>query len=77
MADVDEGKMSFLEHLGELRTRIVWSLIPTIVGLLVAFRFSDRILLYLRRPLDKVGVKIDSFADSNGKITELFSPLSV
>lgn len=27
--------------------------------------------------LDKVGVKIDSFADSNGKITELFTPLSV
>jgi hypothetical protein len=27
--------------------------------------------------LDKVGVKIDSFADSNGKINELFTPLSV
>jgi hypothetical protein len=27
--------------------------------------------------LDKVGVTIDSFADSNGKINELFSPLSV
>ena len=27
--------------------------------------------------LEKAGVKIDSFADSNGKITELFSPLSV
>jgi hypothetical protein len=27
--------------------------------------------------LDKAGVKIDSFADSNGKINELFTPLSV
>ena len=27
--------------------------------------------------LDKAGVKIDSFADSNGKITDLFSPLTV
>ena len=27
--------------------------------------------------LDKVGVKIDSFADSTGKVNELFSPLSV
>jgi len=27
--------------------------------------------------LDKVGVKIDSFADSNGKITELFRPITV
>ena len=32
----DEGKMSFLEHLGELRTRIIWSLIPTAIGILVA-----------------------------------------
>jgi sec-independent protein translocase protein TatC len=54
----DDGKMSFLEHLGELRTRIVWSLIPTIVGLLIAFRFSDKMLLYMRRPLDKVGVQL-------------------
>jgi hypothetical protein len=27
--------------------------------------------------MQKVGVKIDSFADSNGKITELFTPLNV
>jgi hypothetical protein len=27
--------------------------------------------------LDKVGVNIDSFADSNGKVDELFEPLSV
>ena len=27
--------------------------------------------------MQKVGVKIDSFADSNGKINELFTPLNV
>ena len=27
--------------------------------------------------LDKAGVKIDSFADSNGKVTELFNPVTV
>ncbi|MFN2604572.1 MAG: hypothetical protein ABR582_17720 [Gemmatimonadaceae bacterium] len=27
--------------------------------------------------MEKVGVKIDSFADSNGKINELFVPLTV
>jgi hypothetical protein len=27
--------------------------------------------------LDKVGVRLDSFADSNGKVDELFEPLSV
>jgi sec-independent protein translocase protein TatC len=54
----EEGKMSFLEHLGELRTRIIWSLIPSAVGLLVAFHYSDKVLLYLRRPLDKVNVQL-------------------
>src|SRR5262245_18842053 len=50
--------MSFFEHLAELRKRIIWSLIPTLIGLLVCFRFSDKILLFLRRPLDKVGVQL-------------------
>jgi hypothetical protein len=27
--------------------------------------------------LDKVGVRLDKFADSNGKVNELFEPLSV
>jgi len=27
--------------------------------------------------LDKVGVRLDSFADSNGKMDELFEPLPV
>jgi hypothetical protein len=27
--------------------------------------------------LDKVGVRLDSFADSNGKMDELFQPLSM
>jgi hypothetical protein len=27
--------------------------------------------------LDKVGVRLDSFADSQGKVNELFNPLSV
>lgn len=58
MADTDEGRMSFLEHLGELRTRIIWSLIPTVIGLLVAFRFSDLIIKFIARPLTKTGSQL-------------------
>lgn len=50
--EADEpGKMSFFEHLTELRTRIIWSLIPAAVGLGVALYFTDRIMLFLQRPL--------------------------
>jgi sec-independent protein translocase protein TatC len=50
--------MSFFEHLTELRQRIIWSLVPTLVGLVVCFRFSDRILSFLRRPVDQMGLQL-------------------
>jgi len=60
MADdaVADGKMSFLDHLGELRTRIVWSLVPTLIGVLIAFRFSDVILRFVSRPLTSAGSQL-------------------
>jgi sec-independent protein translocase protein TatC len=50
----EPGKMSFFEHLTELRTRIIWSLIPAGVGLGVALYFTDRIMLFLQQPLSKL-----------------------
>ncbi len=63
--------MSFLDHLGELRTRIVWSLIPTAVGLLVAFRYSDRILQFIRRPLDRANVQLVALTPTEGFWTSM------
>jgi sec-independent protein translocase protein TatC len=41
--DPREGKMGFLEHLDELRTRIIRSCVAVGAGMLVAFLFHDRI----------------------------------
>jgi sec-independent protein translocase protein TatC len=44
-ADVDEldsGRMSFLEHLDELRKRLIASLIGLVIGCVVSFIFLDR-----------------------------------
>lgn len=49
--DQPEGKMSFLDHLGELRKRIVWGLVATAIGFSVTFAFSERIVNFLARPL--------------------------
>ena len=46
-------KMPFLEHLGELRTRIMWSLAAVIVGLGIALTFTDRLMKLVRRPFDQ------------------------
>jgi sec-independent protein translocase protein TatC len=43
----DTGKMSFFEHLSELRTRIVWSLIPAGVGLGIALYFTKPVMRFL------------------------------
>lgn len=48
-------KMSFMEHLGELRVRIVRSLIAVLVGLLVTFPLSRWIVDYLARPIQSTG----------------------
>ena len=48
------GKMSFLDHLGEFRTRIVWSLVWAGAGLLIALFFTERIMKYLVEHIIKV-----------------------
>jgi sec-independent protein translocase protein TatC len=47
----DSGKMSFLEHLDELRKRLVHSVIALIVGCVIAFIFVDRIQKFIMLPL--------------------------
>jgi sec-independent protein translocase protein TatC len=47
--------MSFMEHLGELRTRIVRALIGVLVGLAITLPFSEKIVDFLARPIKRMG----------------------
>src|SRR4029077_18034960 len=47
--------MPFLEHLGELRTRIVRALIALLVGTLIGLPFSQYLVDWLARPITKLG----------------------
>jgi sec-independent protein translocase protein TatC len=58
MSEHDEGKMSFFEHLAELRTRIIWSLIPAAVGLGIALYFTSGIMKFISRPLLGMNTKL-------------------
>ena len=48
------GKMSFLEHLDELRRRIIRALIAIFVGFLIAFAFIERVFRFIMEPLRDV-----------------------
>ncbi|MEO7190480.1 MAG: twin-arginine translocase subunit TatC [Vicinamibacterales bacterium] len=50
--DVHEGKtMSFLDHLEELRKRLIWALASVGAGFAVTFFFVDRIFDFIMRPM--------------------------
>ncbi len=47
----DSGRMSFLEHLDELRRRLIQSVIAAVVGCAVAFIFIQQIFAFVIGPL--------------------------
>ena len=49
--DLEGGKMSFLEHLDELRTRLIHSVIAVAAGCVIAFIFLDRVFDFVTRPM--------------------------
>lgn len=50
-ADDASGRMSFLEHLDELRRRLVASAISLAIGTVIAVFFIDRIFTFIMQPL--------------------------
>jgi sec-independent protein translocase protein TatC len=48
--EVTNGKMGFLEHLDELRTRLIRSCLAIAGGMLIAFAFVDRIANFVLAP---------------------------
>lgn len=50
----EAGKMSFLEHLDELRRRIIWSAVSLGVGLIPAVVFIQPIFDFVMRPMQQM-----------------------
>lgn len=47
----DLAKMSFFEHLEELRKRLIWSFLYLAAGFSVCWHFADRIFAWMQQPL--------------------------
>jgi sec-independent protein translocase protein TatC len=48
------GQMSFMDHLGELRTRIMWSLVSVGVALVIALFITDPVMRYIALPVTRL-----------------------
>ncbi|MEO6818030.1 MAG: twin-arginine translocase subunit TatC, partial [Edaphobacter sp.] len=48
--------MSLMEHLGELRKRLLHSVAYLMVGFVIAYALHDRLISYIQRPLLDIGL---------------------
>ena len=55
MKDIDDTKQPLLEHLIELRRRLLWSLATLVVCFFVCFAFAKNIFAVLVQPLLRAG----------------------
>jgi sec-independent protein translocase protein TatC len=62
----DERKMTFLEHLGELRSRLIVSACAVLVGSCIAFVFADRMLDLLIAPAGNISLRAFGLMDGFG-----------
>ena len=53
-ADASPGKMSFLDHLDELRRRIMYTVASVFAGFVIAFLFINPIFDFIMRPLQQL-----------------------
>lgn len=52
--------MSIIEHLGELRTRLLYSLIAIAVGCVIGWIWGEQVLTFLKVPLIESGMELET-----------------
>jgi sec-independent protein translocase protein TatC len=62
IGDLDDSKAPLMEHLVELRKRLVWSFIALGIAFAVCFKFAGEIFAFLVQPL------IDGFGEGQGRL---------
>ena len=71
--DIDDSKAPLIEHLIELRQRLVWTVVALVIAFLLSFYFADEIFGLLVAPLT------DAFPPGEGKLvyTKLYEAFFV
>lgn len=51
--EIDDTSAPLIEHLAELRTRLIWSVLAFVIGIVAAFAVAEPILQFLLRPIEQ------------------------
>jgi sec-independent protein translocase protein TatC len=73
MSELDQSRAPLMDHLLELRRRLIWSFLALAVAFGICFYFADRIFAFLAQPL------IDAFGAGGGTMiyTKLYEAFFV
>jgi sec-independent protein translocase protein TatC len=58
--------MSLMEHLGELRKRLIHATVYLLIGFAVAYVFHERLYGFVQAPLDKLGIALNFTHPTDG-----------
>jgi sec-independent protein translocase protein TatC len=58
--------MSLMEHLAELRTRLIHATVYLLIGFAVAYAFHERLYGFVQAPLDKLGIALNFTHPTDG-----------
>jgi sec-independent protein translocase protein TatC len=52
MSEMDDSSAPLIEHLAELRTRLIWSVAAFLIGMILSFVVAEQILKFLLLPIE-------------------------
>lgn len=68
--ELEDTRMPLIEHLRELRDRLVRAVMGLAVGMIVSLAFVQDLIVYLRRPFDQGCLTAESQLRANGYLLE-------
>ena len=70
----DDTAMTFGEHLEALRTHVIKGGLGWMVCVIIAFMYSDRLLVLMRRPLDEAQARLKQAAVDAPPVVRGYAP---
>ena len=65
-SEIEASRAPLLDHLTELRTRLIWSLLAFVAAFILCFAFADAIYMFLLHPFEIAGALMAAQKEGGG-----------